>query len=717
MKRRIFSSLANRLTFGFTLLACVLVAAVLLTLHYSLIRFTEDTIQQGKQQLTEALRTQLEQDAQLLSNTLSAHLELPLYHLDLTAIEKQLSLVRKHRSLEYAYLFSRQERLIHDGSEIIPEFGLAMSSLTPLSASPQLKYAWHGTTLHMLQPVVTAGERSGYLALGVDFSQALQALDNRGVSIGTHAQRTAQIAFNDLLLIVLLILAITIWLIYRFSRYQLAPLSALAEKSIAFGEGDRSVRFSMSQSGELGQLGKALEQMRLSLEQSHHQTTQLAYLDNLTQLPNRHWFQQSLERMLEASRQQQQRMGILFIDLDHFKEVNDTAGHDMGDLLLFEAAARLRNLLLDMDISSADTEEPLLARLGGDEFVTLYPDLQHSDQLAELAQRIAQALDEPFLIDGRYFNISSSIGITIYPDDGNSSSEVLKHADIAMYAAKQSGRNQYAFFSMQMNQDLQVRMDIIQGVRTALDQGHFYLEYQPVIDLSTNRIRAAEALLRWKHPERGMIPPGQFIPVIEDSDLIEPVTQWVAQQAVKDLMALQVFKPGFAISINISGAALHQDSTRDFLTDLKQREQVPDYCLSIELTETSMIRHLDDCRQTLNQWKAAGMNIWIDDFGTGYSSLSYLHQLPIDGLKIDRSFTRDLKPGSSNSLVATILTLAESMQLQVVAEGIETDSQRECYRLLGSRYGQGFGLHRPMPYNDLKSLLETTDEALPSGSF
>lgn len=710
MKVRLLTSLANRLTLGFTLLACILVAIMLVTLHHSLNRFTEDTIQQGKQQLAEALRAQLEQDAQLLSRTLSSHLSIPLYHLDLSAIEKQLSLVRQHRSLEYAYLFSREGRLIHDGSETIPEFGLAMKSLTPLSPESDLHYAWHGRTLHLLQPVMTSSQRSGYLALGVDFTRALTALDRHGEVIGASAKATSERTFNELFLIAILVLAITVWLLYRFCRHQFAPLQELTQKSIAFGEGDRSVRFGVAQSGELGLLGNALERMRLSLEQSHHQTTQLAYLDNLTQLPNRHWFQQSLERLLELSRQNQQRMGVVFIDLDHFKEVNDTAGHDMGDLLLFEAAARLRNLLIEMDIFAPDTEEPLLARLGGDEFVTLYPDLQHTEQLSGLARRIAQTLDEPFLIDGRYFNISSSIGITIYPDDGNSSSEILKHADIAMYAAKQSGRNQYAFFSMQMNHQLQQRIETIQGVRTALDQGHFHLEYQPVVDLSTNRIRAAEALLRWNHPERGLIPPGLFIPVIEDSDLIEPVTQWVAQQAVRDLLSLQALKPGFAISINISGAALHQESTRDFLTDLKQRGQVPDYCLSIELTETSMIRHLDDCRQTLKQWKDAGMNIWIDDFGTGYSSLSYLHQLPIDGLKIDRSFTRDLKPDSSNSLVATVLTLAESMQLQVVAEGIETDSQLECYRRLGSRYGQGFGLYRPMPYNDLKALLETTDE-------
>jgi diguanylate cyclase (GGDEF)-like protein len=462
----------------------------------------------------------------------------------------------------------------------------------------------------------------------------------------------------------------------------------------------------MTQQDELGQLGNALEQMRRNLEQSHRQTNQLAYLDNLTQLPNRHWFQQSLERLLQYSERNGQRLGVVFIDLDHFKEVNDTAGHDMGDLLLFEAAARLRNLLLELDVCDPETGEVLLARLGGDEFVTLYPAPERSDQVAELAGKVAATLDQPFLIDGRYFNISSSIGITLYPDDGASSSEILKNADIAMYAAKQSGRNQYAFFSPQMNQELYERLEILQGVRTALAESQFHLEYQPVIDLRNGRIRAAEALLRWNHPEQGLISPARFIPLIEDSDLMEPVTRWVAHQAIHDLLELQALYPGFAISINISGAALHQASTRTFLTELIQTRGVPPHCLSIELTETSMIRHLDDCRDTLTQWKDAGINIWIDDFGTGYSSLSYLHQLPIDGLKIDRSFIRELRPESDHSLVESIVTLARSMKLKTVAEGIETDSQLACITALGSHYGQGFGLYRPMRYSSLKPLLE-----------
>lgn len=706
----ILASLANRVTFGFTLLASILVCAMLLILNHSLGQFTASTILQGKTQLSEALRAQLEQDAQLLTRTLSSQLDIPLYQLDMSEIETQLQLVRQHRNLEYAYLFGREGKLLHDGSATVPGFGLSIAKLTPVEPGPFLRYKWQDRTLHLLQPVMTAGHRAGYLALGVDFTQALQALDNHSNIIGSEAKTTAQRTFQQLILLTLLLLLMTIWLMYRFCRNQFAPLQALAEKSLRFGQGDRKVNFEVSQSGELGQLGRALEQMRQSLEQSNRQTAQLAYLDNLTQLPNRHWFQQSLERWLQHSRQYQQRLGVLFIDLDNFKEVNDTAGHDMGDLLLFEAAARLRGLLMELGLSDPENEDVLLARLGGDEFVTLYPDLQNSTQLSDLAALIAGTLDEPFLIDGRYFNISSSIGITIYPDDGNNSNEILKNADIAMYAAKQSGRNQHTFFSLQMNQQLQERIEIIQGVRTALEQGHFHLEYQPVIDLVDNSLRGAEALLRWHHPERGLIPPGLFIPIIEDSDLIEPVTRWVAEQATHDLLLLQSLRPGFVVSINISGAALHQASTRDFLTELKQRNRVPDYCLSIELTETSMIRHLDDCRQTLKQWKDAGINIWIDDFGTGYSSLSYLHQLPIDGLKIDRSFIRELKPDSSNSLVATILTLAESMHLKVVAEGIETATQRECVRRLGSRYGQGFGLHRPMAFNALHTLLESSHE-------
>ena len=706
MINRILASLAHRVTLGFTLLASVLVGSLLLTLHLSLDRFTADTIEMGKEQLGLALRAQLQQDAQLLSRTLSSQLDIPLYQLDLSEIEKQLSLVHQHRSLQYAYLFGREGQLVHDGSSTVPEFGVPLSQLSPISPGEGLRLQWEGSTLHLLEPVIAAGRRAGYLALGVDFSDAIQALDEHGRQMKAQAEATSGTTFKELLLLALLLLASTIWLMYRFCRHQFAPLQSLAEKSIRYGEGDRNISFEVAKTGELNQLGRALDQMRVRLEQSHHQTTQLAYLDNLTQLPNRHWFQQSLERLLEYSRQHQQRLGVLFIDLDHFKEVNDTAGHDMGDLLLFEAAARLRHLLMEMELYDPEGEDVLLARLGGDEFVTLYPNLQSADQLSDLATRIANTLDEPFLIDGRYFNISSSIGLTVYPDDGSNSSEILKNADIAMYAAKQSGRNQYSFFSMQMNQQLQERIEVIQGVRTALEQGHFRLEYQPVLDLNDGTPRGAEALLRWHDPERGMIPPGLFIPIIEDSDLIEPVTEWVARQAVHDLKELQALQPSFVVSINVSGAALHQESTRDFLTELSRTENLPRHGLSIELTETSMIRHLDDCRQTLKQWKEAGMNIWIDDFGTGYSSLSYLHQLPINGLKIDRSFIRELDPDGSNSLIATILTLAESMNLHVVAEGIETETQRECIRRLGARFGQGFGLHRPMPLEALKKLLE-----------
>lgn len=706
MKESRRTSLTRRLTGGFAAGVLVLMVVHLALLAHSFQQFSRFAIDSGNAHLGQAMREQLQQDARLLAQTLAEQLDLPLYHLDLSEIGEQLARIRSSRNLRYVYLFNAGGTLLHDGTDTIPAFGLPLAQLTPLTPGTQPQPLWQGDQLHLLQPVFTAGQLAGYLTLGLDYTSALQNLHSHSRQLEAAARSEEGRVLGQLLLISLLLLLLALWLMYRFCHHLFRPLKQLAERSLRYGEGDRSVQFDIRSSGEIGQLARALERMRRSLEHSHQQTNQLAYIDSLTQLPNRHWFQQSLESLLLRCEQQGQRLGVLFIDLDHFKEVNDTAGHEMGDLLLFEAAARLRNLLLELDLTDPDSDEVLLARLGGDEFVTLYPGLDNTDQAAALARHIAQVLDEPFLIDGRYFRISSSIGITVYPDDGLSSSEILKHADIAMYAAKQSGRNQYAFFSMQMNQELQQRIELLQGVRTALEQGHFQLEYQPVLSLHDGRIRGAEALLRWHHPDRGLISPALFIPVIEDSDLIEPVTRWVARQATADLLRLQQARPGFAVSINISGAALHQDPLRDFLIELKQQQGIPDHCLSIELTETSMIRHLEDCRRTLRQWKDAGMNIWIDDFGTGYSSLSYLHQLPIDGLKIDRSFIRQLKPDSSNSLVATILTLAASMQLQVVAEGIETDSQRACLVRLGRCLGQGFGLYRPMPFAQLLTLVE-----------
>ncbi|PSL13614.1 diguanylate cyclase/phosphodiesterase [Marinobacterium halophilum] len=704
MNHHFKSSLTRRLTVGFTLLVVLLTIVQFLLLVSSFQQYSRFASTRDTSHLDAALKHHLEQDAELLSNMLADQLSIPLHYRDLSAVGMQLQHFASSRSLSYVYLFDAHGKLLHDGTNIQPA-GLPVHTLTPLSLGTRLQQQWQATQLHQLQPIQIAGTTAGHVAIGMDFSPALDNLAVLNTNMQAETLAKEKQMLHQLVLVTLLVLLVTIWLIYRFCRHLFKPLQQLAEKSLRYGEGDRSIRFDTAQQDEIGHLSQALEQMRRGLEQSHHQTHQLAYLDSLTQLPNRHWFQQSLDTLLQQAQRHNQRLGVLFIDLDHFKEVNDTAGHDMGDLLLFEAAARLRTLLLTLELSNPDSDEVLLARLGGDEFVTLYPDLDNSEQAADLARRIAEVLDEPFLIDGRYFKISSSIGITVYPDDGVTSNEILKHADIAMYAAKQSGRNQYAFFSLQMNQQLQQRIDILQGVRAALEHGHFHLEYQPVVELATGTIRGAEALLRWQHPEQGLISPALFIPTIEDSDLIEPVTRWVAHQAVQDLLELQQPYPGFVVSINISGAALHQDSTRDFLTELTQNAQVPANCLSIELTETSMIKHLDDCRQTLTQWKAAGMNIWIDDFGTGYSSLSYLHQLPIDGLKIDRSFVRELHPGHGNSLVATILTLAKSMDLKVVAEGIETESQRACVAQLGSGYGQGFGLYRPMPFTALKQVL------------
>lgn len=691
-------SLADRLTLSFALAACILVILMVLIMLSSFGRYDRFTSERRLHQLPEIIQNRLEQDVDQLVDTLSARLETPLYRQDLEAIDQLLQQIIQP-GLQYVQVFDVSGRLLHEVREA--------SGTTPLPLGPNHpEQLWKDNTLYLFRLVQHSDRTLGQLAMAVNFAPLLSGLSEYHSLMTRESDRKQQQLSGQILAGAMFLMLLALTMIWLFCQRLFRPLRQLTEKSLLYSEGDRNISFAMPQQDELGQLGNALEQMRCSLEQSHRQARQLAYLDNLTQLPNRHWFQQSLERLLQYSERHEQRLGVLFIDLDHFKEVNDTAGHDMGDLLLFEAAARLRNLLLDLDILDPEDGEVLLARLGGDEFVTLYPAPENSEQVANLASRIAATLDQPFLIDGRYFSISSSIGITLYPDDGTSSNEILKNADIAMYEAKQSGRNQFTFFTPQMNQALHERLEILQGVRTALAESQFHLEYQPIVDLKTGTIRGAETLLRWEHPEQGMISPARFIPLIEDSDLIEPVTRWIARKALDSLLELQTLSPGFVVSINISGAALHQAGSREFLVDLVQEKSVPPHCLSIELTETSMIRHLDDCRETLIQWKNVGINIWIDDFGTGYSSLSYLHQLPIDGLKIDRSFIRELRADSDHTLVESIVTLARSMQLDTVAEGIETPSQLACITALGSDYGQGFGLYRPMRYAALKELLE-----------
>lgn len=704
MKRQF--SVITRLSLLLTLLSGVVMLALMMAVDDSLKRYLRASNQANQAQLNQVVRRQLEHDARLLTKSISDSLSVEIYNQDLSAIFSAFDDLSQYRDLDYIFVYDPNGNIIHDGSADIPVFGQPVTTFTPAQLLTGLRedMFWDGEHLHLNCPVSVGEDSFAAIAVGFDFSHPFAALSAHAEELETTEYDLFQKVRKAILLTFILLLPICMLSARWITRGMLRPLQTLTERSTRYAEGERNISFDLNRPDELGRLGSALDRMRNALEASHDQVHQMAYEDPVTTLPNRRWFQNRLSEMMHRSANLESAFAVLFIDLDHFKQVNDTAGHERGDQLLREVSRRLHVNVKSSRIRRGPGAE--LARLGGDEFVVLLPAIQSAEDAAEVARTLLLALAQPFLLNGQYFTISCSIGITLYPDDGLSASEILKHADIAMYSAKQHGRNQFAFFQPQMTEAIREHLEIQQGIKEAIEKDYLYLDYQPLYSMETGRIIGAEALLRWQHPVNGLLSPARFIPIIEESDLIEDVTRWVAHRAGQDLQQILRHRDEFSMAINISGAALHQMEMCEYICDLKKTLALPDNSLSIEITETSMISHLDSCEKALRRWKEAGIEIWIDDFGTGYSSLAYLNSLSIDGLKIDRSFVHNLIDGHSRPLIDAMVALADSLSIGTVAEGIETDLQHAELRAMGVRYAQGFGLARPMRIQQLISLIE-----------
>jgi diguanylate cyclase (GGDEF)-like protein/PAS domain S-box-containing protein len=427
---------------------------------------------------------------------------------------------------------------------------------------------------------------------------------------------------------------------------------------------------------------------------------QQANFDTLTQLPNRRMFLDRLQHDILKSRRDGTRIAILFIDLDHFKEVNDTLGHHQGDVLLIDAARR---------ISACVRESDTVARLGGDEFTVILPALEEVDRVETIAQNIIDSLLMPFALGQEQAFVSASIGITLYPDDAGSMEDLLKHADQAMYAAKGAGRNRFSYFTPALQVAALNRMRLTNDLRGALKGEQLRLYFQPIVHLQTGRIHKAEALLRWEHPQRGMVSPLEFIPLAEASGLIVDIGQWVFHEAAHWAKRWRAdVHPAFQVSVNQSPLEFQREGAGydGWLRHLQQ-ESLPGQALVVEITEGLLLDASNAVTDKLLQLRDAGIQVALDDFGTGYSSLSYLKKFDIDYLKIDRSFTRNLAPESSDmALSEAIIVMAHKLQLEVIAEGVETPEQRDLLAAAGCDYGQGYLFARPMPAADFDLLLK-----------
>ena len=426
--------------------------------------------------------------------------------------------------------------------------------------------------------------------------------------------------------------------------------------------------------------------------------TYLAQYDALTELPNRRHLAHSLEEAISEAARHGGRAAVMFIDLDRFKNVNDMLGHGVGDRLLVQAAQRLRACARPGDV---------VARLGGDEFALVLPELSGNADAALVARRIIEALARPFHLQGQQLFVSASVGIASYPDDGGNAELLLKNADTAMYGAKNGGRNNYRFFQAQMHENTARRVQTETQLRQALERGEFLLHYQPKLDLSAGTVSGFEALLRWNHPERGLVAPLEFIPILEDTGLILPVGEWVIGavcRQLKEWEAQHMAPP--PIAINLSARQLQQGDLPGAIERIVGAAGVAPALLEFELTESMLMTDPEAAVAILSRIKALGMRLSVDDFGTGYSSLAYLKRFPLDALKIDRTFVRDLADDPDDAAITkAVIRLAHSLNLKVVAEGVETIEQiRELERYDCDEI-QGYYVSRPLPADACRALL------------
>ncbi|WP_416051565.1 EAL domain-containing protein [Cupriavidus basilensis] len=420
--------------------------------------------------------------------------------------------------------------------------------------------------------------------------------------------------------------------------------------------------------------------------------------DALTGLPNRLMFNNHLESSLARSRSRRHRLDILFVDLDQFKRVNDTMGHNAGDVLLRAVADRF---------SATLGEANLIARLGGDEFVVLVEPIDDFSLLHRIIKRIQAALASGFVINGKELQVTASIGVSSFPEDGNDAQTLLKHADLAMYAAKQLGKNGFQYYVREMSVTLQNRIDMESHLRSALEHNEFVLHYQPRISLDTNACTGVEALIRWHHPKLGMVMPADFIPVAEECGAIVQIGAWVLREACRqNAQWLADGNAPIRVSVNLSARQFADKDLRQVVLDALKQAGLPGYLLELELTESMVMRDAEQAARWLSRLKRTGVRLAIDDFGTGYSSLAYLSRFPIDTVKIDRSFIRYLPDSRSDAqITSAIIGLGHQMALEVVAEGVENEAQLDFLRREGCDEVQGYYFSRPMPAEDITAFL------------
>jgi len=619
----------------------------------------------------------------------------PVYYFDLARAGEIVRSAQQLPDVAYVLVFDRDGRILHDGSRDIATFGQDMDD-------PMAFDAIHATGLVIQQdlqhvdvslPILIGDQRLGGVRIGLSLAapRRMEALARSELHRSGEAAKARSLALMAGLLLSML-LAATV-LVVIVTRGLVAPIQRMAQATRRIGEGQYDLSLPGRRLDEIGDLERAFSRMADSLARHEQEILRIAYHDPLTGLANRLAFRERLDQRLVAARAGGEGLTLLFIDLDDFKRINDSLGHDAGDQVLEQVAARLRHCL-----PRSGDENAVLARLGGDEFVVLFSARDGRDSARALAEAILIELQRPFAALGKQAFLGASIGITHHPADAADARSLLKAGDLAMYQAKLGGKNCIRFYNSAMDHAAVENAQMEQALRGAWEREELSLSFQPIYDLANRRLVGAEALLRWNHPILGEVPPTVFVAVAENSGLIEHIGRRVLVAACHAAQAWHFASGRPFVSVNVSALQLRKGDLPEVVESALRESGLDPARLHLELTETAVMGDEAQVAVLVSRLRALGVKIWLDDFGTGFSGLSHLRRVPVDGVKIDKSFVLDLlRDPDDLALTSAIIAMAHSLGFTVVAEGVESEAQFELLRERGCDHAQGYWLGRPVP--------------------
>jgi diguanylate cyclase (GGDEF)-like protein len=644
---------------------------------------------------------QVAQAADLLVN--------PTYYFDLDAIGATTRSILHQADVSYVLVYDAKGSIVHDGSGDIPTFGQRMRDpfAKQIVSADGLQVLSTDEVMDVSTPINLGDQRLGGIRVGYSLGKirAEEGHVNREMSDRLREIGNRHLTWIGLLLLMLVSLAVLVGIVLQ--RALVRPIRQLSDAAREIEAGNFSTTLPVNgRKDEVGTLVRAFSRMADSIERHDRDMRRMAYTDSLTGLANRLAFRETLDHRLMQLRGVGRQLALLFADIDDFKRVNDTLGHDVGDEVLIQFANRIREA-----VERAGGHASELARFGGDEFVILlhsegeYGDIRGS--AAHLAETLVAELSRPIVVQDRQVFLGTSIGVTLFPEDASGATMLMKNGDIAMYQAKVAGKNCYRFYSRAMDQAVTRRVRIEQDLRGAWERGELTLAYQPIYRVSDKTLLGAEALLRWQHPVHGQVAPSVFIDVAEQSGLIETIGPAVVRAACKDAMRWRREGAGeLFVSVNVSARQLRSGDFHDQVTAALAESGLPPRLMHIELTETAVLGDEEQARQILSSLRDLGIKVWLDDFGTGFSGLSHLRRVPVDGVKIDRSFIADvLRDPDDLALTSAIIAMAHSLGMTVVAEGVEKEGQCDLLRSRGCDLAQGYWLGHPMNMRDFTSLV------------